>query len=253
MPNTIKATRVSISLGAISLNGYQMPDGSYRLAGRNVTDAIDVQHKSLGEVMGVKSLKQLPGADLAWGNIKADTGESFVPVALEDASKYWLQMALKGNQKAAAITEACLVEALERRFDEAFNIVKSEAERNLLFKARTQGIQTRRSWSDAVKDWVVKKGLTKNPKGIHCYRNATEKLYKLCFGLSCKQMKLQFGENCRDNLSEADLRFLDLVETLAMFLIDQFNAYPVDAVEQVFKNNSLKSRIPQGKLELKAA
>lgn len=89
MSKTIKAVRASIKLGSIPIDVYLMPDGSYRLAGRNVTDAVNEENKSLTRFYKVKSLKDLPCVDLNLIQIKAETGESFIPIAIQDAAVYW--------------------------------------------------------------------------------------------------------------------------------------------------------------------
>lgn len=146
-----KAVRVQIKLGDVPLNVYQMPNGRYQLAGRNVTDAIDEDDKTLTRKMGVKSLKALPHAGLACP-IKADTGESFIPVAIEDAAAYWGKMAEEGNKKAAAILVACTIESIERRADHALGILVDEQTRNARFELRTQRLLTRRKWTDTLKE-----------------------------------------------------------------------------------------------------
>jgi len=127
---TIKAVRAQILLGDIPLNVYQLPDSRYKLAGRNVTDAIGQHDSSLREKMGVKSLKDLPGADKSLREVRADTGETFIPVSPLDAAAYWMKMAIAGNIKAAAIMMALTVESIERRADEAFGVHRSEGDRN---------------------------------------------------------------------------------------------------------------------------
>ena len=71
---TKKAERATITVGSIEMNVYQMPDGNYKLAGRNVTDAVEESANSLLRKLGVKSLKALPGADLSLlhGTVRMD-------------------------------------------------------------------------------------------------------------------------------------------------------------------------------------
>lgn len=76
MSNTIKAERATIQLGDISINVYRLPDGSYRLSGRNITDAAQEPANSLLRVMGLKSIKELPGA------------QQYIP-AMKDGGPFW--------------------------------------------------------------------------------------------------------------------------------------------------------------------
>ena len=96
MAKTIKAERATILLGDIPINVYQMPDGSYKLAGRNVTDAIEEAANTLTRYYSVKSLRDLPGAE----PIKSISGETLNAVTLLDAVKYWGVMATRGNELA---------------------------------------------------------------------------------------------------------------------------------------------------------
>lgn len=100
----LTATRTSIELGIIPLNCYLInagtPDARYFLAGRNVTDAVKEDHKSLGRVMGIENLVALKTE-----KIKAVTGESFTPVPTAVAVHYWAAMALQGNEIAASLLE----------------------------------------------------------------------------------------------------------------------------------------------------
>ena len=150
---TKKAVRVQIYLGNIPFNVYQLSDGSYKLAGRNVTSAIgDNNHKSLGRELGVKSLKHLPNANQSLGQIKAETGESFIPVAIEDAVSYWVIKSQKGNKIASSILGSCAIEAIERRADKALGKEVSEKERNERLELRMRRLQARHEWTDILRD-----------------------------------------------------------------------------------------------------
>jgi hypothetical protein len=184
--NTKKAQRAQITLGDILINVYLMPDGTYKLAGKNVTDAIGVQHKSLVESMGVRSLKALPNADLSLGDksgsVKSETGESFIPVSLEDAITYWVKMAEKSNAHAIAILAACAIEALERRADSAFGKLRTEDERNQRLLLRKQRILARREWTDVVKDFQVAKGYYGTKQGSEEFKRLTVLVNLKLFG-----------------------------------------------------------------------
>lgn len=136
-----KAERATIQIGDITMNVYMMPNGDYRLHGRGVMEVIGVTSKqSLPRFYGVQSLKALPGADLSLphGTIRSSTGEDFIPVALEDAINYWMEVGKKGNDKALRLVAALAVESLERRADKVFGRERSEEERNQRLAWRTR-------------------------------------------------------------------------------------------------------------------
>ena len=100
---TVKAQRATLDIGGITINVYQLPDGSYRLSGRNVTDAIGKPSNSLTRWAGVKSLKDLPHADME--SIQSDMGETFTPVSVPDTLAYWGTCAARGNTHARSLLQ----------------------------------------------------------------------------------------------------------------------------------------------------
>jgi hypothetical protein len=150
MSTTIKAVRGTILLGEISIEVYMLPDGGYKLAGRNVTEAIGENPMSLSRVMGVKSLKDLPHAASECHKVNGGKGGSpFFPVAIADASVYWVEMAIQGNPKAKAISIAAMAESIERRADSIFGVSSTEGDRNIRFKSLVDRIL------ENPKDWTI--------------------------------------------------------------------------------------------------
>jgi hypothetical protein len=131
MATTIKAVRGLIEIGDIPVGVYMLPKGAYKLAGRNITDAIGEHAMSLSREMGVKSLQDLPHADSERNKVSPGKGGSpFIPVSPLDAAAYWMKMAIAGNLKAQAIMMALTVESIERRADAFFGVNRSEGDRN---------------------------------------------------------------------------------------------------------------------------
>lgn len=183
-----KAQRAKILVAGIELNVYLMPDASYRLAGRNVTDAIKEPNISLVRIMGVKTLKALPHAGSSLKQIKVDSGESFIPVAIEDAIVYWGKMATKGNQNAFALIVALATESLERRADSIFNLKRTEEEYEARTKLRRERVLARRSWTDEIKARQEQQGYYRGedskitPQATEEYRALTVQVNLALFG-----------------------------------------------------------------------
>jgi hypothetical protein len=59
-------------------------------------------------------------------------------LGLEAISAYWLWQAHKGNKTALALCMALMTETLERRFDAAFGVLRSEADRNTILAQRLE-------------------------------------------------------------------------------------------------------------------
>jgi hypothetical protein len=244
MTKTIKASRVTILLGEIPVNVYQMPDASYRLSGRNVTDAIGEDHNTLARFYGVKSLKDLPGAGLERDKISAGKeGSPFIPVVIEDATRFWFDRSKKGNALAGAIVEAALIEAIERRADKAFGKARSEEEYNDRFKSRMDGILTRRSLTDAVRDYMMDHPELSENAIKFMYSNITDATYRSIFGRSCKKLESDLHverHKLRDALTVKELNHLNAFEDLATRLIDEHGYTPTDAVHEAEKRLLIK-------------
>jgi hypothetical protein len=240
MAKAIKAVRAQIFLGDISLNVYQMPDGTYRLAGKNVTDAIQEEHKSLGRFYGVKSLKDLPSNDLALGTIKSESGESFIPVAIEDAAKYWYSKSLGGNELAQALALACLIESIERRADAAFGIQRTDEERNQRLQQRLEGKATRYEWTDAIQLYAERHHGELSDNWIRfVWSNCSDAANRAVLGMKASKFREQFNlekdEPLRDHLDTKELRLLAEIEHLAVRLTLKEDLEPYKAAMESAK------------------
>ncbi len=178
-----KAVRAEIKLGEIPLRVYMLANGTYKLAGRNVTDAIGMRMGSLTEKMGVKTLKALPHMDKSLTGIKAETGESFIPIALEDAATYWGIMARDGNEKALAILVASTTESIERRADAVFNVQRQEEERQQLFELRRKRVEARHAWTRIIKQKQEEGGYYRTERGNEEFSRLTTDVNMALFGV----------------------------------------------------------------------
>ena len=237
---TVKAKRATVDIGGIAINVYQLPDGSYRLAGRNVTDAIGMYNSSLKEIMGVKTLKDLPHADLSLKEVKSETGESFVPVAIEDALAYWGEMGFeKRNPLAKAIVLACAAETIERRADRAFNIQRAEADYDAALKVRVGSIRHRKEFAKEIQDFCQRKE-SKSDGDQWAIKNATDRIYRILIGADSKRLReihgLPAGTNIREWLYDSGhvdaLDLLSAIETFAAIRVSRGEP-PLEAIALV--------------------
>jgi len=237
---TVKAKRASIDIGGIVINVYQLPDGSYRLAGRNVTDAIEEPANSLLRFAGVKTLKALPHADKSLLQVKAETGESFVPVAIEDALAYWGEMSFeKRNPLAKAIVLACAAETIERRADRAFHVQRAEADYDAALKVRVGSIRHRKDFAKEIQDFCDRKE-SKSDGDQWAIKNATDRIYRILIGADSKRLReihgLPAGANIREWLHDSGhvdaLDLLSAVETFAAIRVSRGEP-PLEAIALV--------------------
>lgn len=232
---TIRASRATISIGDIPVNVYQLPDGSYRLAGRNVTDAVGEHHSTLARFHKVKSLKALPGNASSLTQVKSDSGETFIPVSIEDAMDYWLSR-VGSNDKAKAIARALMSESIERRADRQFGIQRSESERDERLKIRMQGKLTRTSLEDAIYQYIQRHPETSKSYQQWLYKNATDKMITQVWGKNRKKLALERGidtrNSLRDIMESPELATIDRIEDLMSRLIIQQDMEPLAAATE---------------------
>jgi hypothetical protein len=142
-----KATRTTIPINHIEIVGFMLPDGSYVMSQTQAAELVGLTERNAREFLQSKALKALLGEGYTPANseeIEADpdqaTGSSRInPLPLEVVSVYWLWQASRGNKAAIPLCAALMTETLERRFDAAFQVDRTEAERN---DRLTQQLQT---------------------------------------------------------------------------------------------------------------
>ena len=147
MTTNDKAQRATVQIGMLSVDGFQMPDGSYRMSIAGAAEAVGLIRRNAFEFLRSKAAKQLLGegftgsiseveVESSPGQSRGQTRIQAIPLAV--VSKYWLWQAYRGNKPAFALVDALLEESLERRFDAAFGVERSESDRNALLAQRLQ-------------------------------------------------------------------------------------------------------------------
>jgi hypothetical protein len=143
-----KATRAIVPIGSFAVDGFMLPDGSYRMSQTQAAECVGLSERNAREFLQSKALKSLLGEAYtpATSEIEPDTeqtrGSSRIrALPLEVVSAYWLWQAFRGNKQALALCMALLTETLERRFDAAFGVTRTEPERNERLTARIQQLE----------------------------------------------------------------------------------------------------------------
>ena len=129
-----KAQRATVQIGPLSVDGFQMPDGSYRMSIAGAAESVGLIRRNAFEFLRSKAAKRLLG-DGFTGSIFEIEVES---TPGQQVGKYWLWQSYRGNKQAFALIDALLEESLERRFDAAFGVERSESDRDALLAQRLQ-------------------------------------------------------------------------------------------------------------------
>jgi hypothetical protein len=153
MTKSIKATRASVQIGALEVDGFMLPDGSYRMSQTQVAEAVGLSRRNVSDFLRSKAIKALLGEGYTGTILEREEieiepepgkrGQSrFMAMPLEIVSAYWQWQSHRGNKKALALCIALMTETLERRFDAAFGVTRTEQERNERLLERIRQIET---------------------------------------------------------------------------------------------------------------
>jgi hypothetical protein len=230
---TKKATIAQVNFGFTQIEGLMLPSGEFAIAVTQVASLFQFPLKHTS-----RDFKALLGKDFQFPTKVTSTLNPrpvnifFIP----DFIKLVMALVDKNNYTAIALLKALAVESIERRFNNAFDQKVTEDEYNERLKVRMQGIQTRRTLTDAIKDYIIKHSITGNDAKF-MYVNATNSLYISLSGCNAqkirKLLKLDTHANVRDFLDAQQLKTIDNCEDLMVRLIDQQDINPLSASKHV--------------------
>ncbi len=132
------ATRATIQIGSLIVDGFRLPDGNYRMSLTQCSGAIGVGPQDATEFLGLKSIKSLLGKGYtvkkSWIELAANTHtrgrNRFRAMSLDAVAAYWQWQAFRGNSEALALCMALMGETLTSRFDNAFDVERSDLDHN---------------------------------------------------------------------------------------------------------------------------
>jgi hypothetical protein len=151
MSESIKATRAIIAIGSLSVEAFMLPDGSYRMSLSQAAECIGKPARGTFDFLQSKAFKRLLGEvqgtfDFLPSNFPDDYKPENFTVEIGDGSSqgqtrirglplelvalYWAWESFRGNRLALMMTVTLTTESLERRFDNAFGITRTDQERN---------------------------------------------------------------------------------------------------------------------------
>ncbi len=151
MADPTKATRAKIAIGDIEIDGFMLPDGSYRMSQSQAAECVNLTPQNASDFLRSKAIKSLLGADYTDRKIEKieiesteqARGQSRInALPLEVVGVYWLWQSHRGNKKALALCTALIEESLQRRFDNAFGVSRSEDEYNRQLTEKVRSLES---------------------------------------------------------------------------------------------------------------
>lgn len=127
---TIKAQRTTISIGDLEVEGFRLPDGSYRMSQTQAAECVQKPEINARRFLNSKAIKALLGKGYTPDSIEIESDSDrrgqgrFNALPLEVITAFWVNECFKGNRVALALVMALTTETLERRFDSAFGVTR---------------------------------------------------------------------------------------------------------------------------------
>ncbi len=157
-------------------------------------------------------------------------------ITLDDVSKYWTLAAFQTqNVKAIALLAASQSEALERRADAAFGVMREEEERNARFVTRRDSIISRHFWTDCIDRYCKTHEVSDNYRRW-VYLNVSDYLNKALFGMKSKEIRQHYdiGENSpRDYFPTETLKIVETIEKATALRVKMTDSCPKQAIKDV--------------------
>jgi len=162
-----KATRAVVQIGSLEVDGFMLPDGSYRMSLSQTAETVGKPARSTFDFLRSKTLKRLLSEAggtfdfLTEDTISAISSDAYTVdqflvdigdegsqgqtrirgVPLEIVILYWHWESFRGNKQAFFLVTGLATETLERRFDTAFGVSRTEAEWNERLIQRNQQLE----------------------------------------------------------------------------------------------------------------
>lgn len=135
---TTKAKRAEVQWANRTIEGAMLPNGEYCMSQSQAAEMVGRTKRNASEFLKGKAIKSLLGKGYTGTKNLIElesTGQSrggtrIDALSLNEVSAYWLWQTYRGNKQALALCMSLITESLERRFDVAFGVERSESERN---------------------------------------------------------------------------------------------------------------------------
>ncbi len=130
------ARRARIQIGVLEVEGFMLPDGSYRMSQSQAAEIVGLSERNARDFLSSKAFKSLRGegytpAIFEIDEVSQGRGQSrFNALDLDVVITYWTWQCFRGNKQALTLLIALATETLERRFDTAFGVARSEQDRD---------------------------------------------------------------------------------------------------------------------------
>ena len=240
-----KAVVATVNYAGFEFPGLKLPNADYAISVPQIASMFQFLQKN-----STRGIKRLIGNDFQFLRAASELNPKKVNIILlKDFGRLVNAIARskdkayeKARELAYALQDASVTMTLEQAYDLAFGNKQALEEYQEKHKARVQGKLTRRTLTDAIKDYIINHAdeVSDNYKKW-IYNNCTEAVNRLVFGRSAKKLKEDWvAIEVRSAMTTEELMIVDGVERLVVKLIDDFNFEPIAAIEEAGKRLLIK-------------
>jgi hypothetical protein len=176
------------------------------------------------------------GADFQFPKAKTKLHPKAVnAIPLKDFEVLLTRLDRSGNVLAQQFRDDLVGLSLTQLFSDAFGAEFDKTDRQAFLVERMKGKVTRRTLTDAIKDYIDRTPDLSENAIRFMYSNITDATYRSLFGRNCKKLEtdLQVDRHkLRDALNIKELNHLNAFEDMAVRLIDKHGYTPSDAVKE---------------------
>ena len=108
MTDSVRVIRALVQIGSLTVDGFMLPDGSYRMSQTQVAECVGLSERNASFFFNRIQYQHRQSADAQ--EIQSNSGKRgqsrIKAVSFEEAIDYWGYQASKGNLKAIILLEA---------------------------------------------------------------------------------------------------------------------------------------------------
>jgi hypothetical protein len=228
---TVRKTTINIS--GIDIDAYTADEKDEKgnfinyLSGQGMAFSIGLDHTTTVQKRLAQELKARLGAGFSTVQgkyVNTQNGVSKISLwTIPNAIRYWQYHDRSGNKLAQDLLSALAETSLDIIVDDSFGRDYQRGQAESKARARFAGKQTRRTWTDAVSDYMDNNEVSENYR-IWVYKHVSDAVNVALFGKKAKQLceeRKCDRKTLRDTHDEASLKLIDRIEDYAMRLIDR--------------------------------
>ena len=243
-----EATRVRIALGSLEFDGYMITGlvgedglpvfgfsmGQVGLLLGLTEDAGQASKVTIEKMKSKEAQTRFPQGFVHHPKLsaKGETGKPYKVniLTIESFSKL---LRLVSNPKADLLGDALAGYSLRKIFSRSFGVKFTDEDAENWIAARFVGIEKRNQWTDAIKVWTLKPGVSENARKW-VYSQVSDRLNKALTGKSAKEWTEKLGcdsSTLRNYWNDRHLDTIADIEKHATKVLTKTGCTPMEALE----------------------